>query len=63
MSLTHQLAMEYLAQGLTISPDVAHVLEDEGFDLGLYEGLVDVHGQEDIDPTSVDYFEYIDANH
>ena len=55
--------MEYLAQGLTISPDVAHVLEDEGFDLGLYEGLVDVHGQEDIDPTSVDYFEYIDANH
>lgn len=61
MRQQHQIVMEYLNSGMKMPADTAMRLIDEGFDLSLIEDQID--GYEIIDPTDVDYFEYIDNNH
>lgn len=61
MNLIHQLATELLARGHTIPVDVARDLIDAGYDINELQDSID--GFSVIDPTEVDYFEYIDQNH
>lgn len=61
MRLIHQLATELLSHGHTIPVDVARDLIDAGYDLHDVENSID--GFSVIDPTEVDYFDYIDQNH
>lgn len=59
MNFTHQLAMESLAQGHSVSLDVAINLIGEGYDVA----NLSVDGFDVIDIPEVDYFDYIDQNH
>ncbi len=61
MRQTYQLASEMIANGYSIPADVAVRLMDAGYDLHDIENSID--GFEVIDPTEVDYYEYIDQNH
>lgn len=61
MKQTYQLASETLSKGFSLPADVALRLMDAGYDLHDIENSID--GFEVIDPTEVDYFEYIDQNH
>lgn len=61
MILVHQLATELLSHGHTIPLDVARDLIDAGYDIENIQDNID--GFSVIDPSEIDYFEYIDKNH
>ncbi len=61
MNQMQQLVREYIAQGFTIPVDLAVHLADAGFDTSMIHESID--GFDIIDPTEVDYFDYIDQNH
>lgn len=56
MNLLNQLASELVAQGHYIPVDVASQLMVDGC-------VLSIDGYEVIDPTEVDYFDFIDQNH
>lgn len=56
MNLLNQLAQELVAQGHYIPVDVASQLMAKGYE-------VSIDGYEVIDPTEIDYFDFIDQNH
>lgn len=59
MNLIHQLATELMSHGHSIPVDVASQMIDQGYDVS----HITVDGFDVIDPTEIEYFEYIDQNH
>jgi hypothetical protein len=61
MVLLKLLTQELMNQGHSIPIDVAVQLIEAGYDIENLEDSLD--GLSIIDPTEVDYFDYIDQNH
>lgn len=61
MNQIAQIAHELISKGHTIPADVAQLLMQAGYDVQEFQDAID--GYDVIDPTDVDYFEYIDQNH